>query len=210
MAAYFVGSFPTSYLAARFGAGIDLREHGSKNLGATNLYRVLGWKYAIPVGLVDAAKGALPVLVFAPRAGAQPWMPIVVGSAAVVGHVFPLFLGFRGGKGVATAAGVLLALAPEALGVSAIVWAVLVKLTGYVSLGSIVGAAVFPVVVWLTRPGDVYTIATGSVLAAIILFTHRANIRRLLAGSESRFGRRASAVGENQNELTAENAEDAE
>ncbi len=152
LASYLVGAIPTSYLTARLFRGIDLREHGSRNLGATNLYRVLGWKFAIPVGLFDTAKGLVPVLVFAPRASSSQLFALVCGMMAVLGHVYSVFVGFKGGKGVATAAGVMLALTPAALGVSFAVWLVVVVLTGYVSLGSIVSAAVFPVAVRLLDP----------------------------------------------------------
>ena len=107
VASYLLGAIPTSYLAGRLVRGIDLREHGSRNLGATNLYRVLGWRFAIPVGLLDAAKGLIPVLVFAPRVSDSQVFALVCGLTAVVGHVFSIFVGFKGGKGVATAAGVM-------------------------------------------------------------------------------------------------------
>ena len=193
LAAYFLGAIPTSYLVARWFRRIDLREHGSKNLGATNLYRTLGWRYAVPVGLFDVAKGAIPVLLFAPRAGGQDWVPISLGVAATVGHVFSVFVRFRGGKGVATAAGAVLGLAPLPLAVSAVVWLALVWATGYVSLGSMLGAAAFPLAVLLLQPGDAYVLAAGVLLAAFIVFTHRANIRRLLEGREARFGHHGAA-----------------
>jgi glycerol-3-phosphate acyltransferase PlsY len=187
---YLVGAIPTSHLAARYGAGINLREHGSRNLGATNVYRVLGWKYAIPVGLVDVAKGVVPVAVFAPLAGTQPWVPVLFGVAAVVGHVYSVFVGFRGGKGVATAAGAVLALAPAALGMSAVVWVLVLVVTGYVSAASMLGAILFPVAVCFTNPENPYIFGLGVALAAFILVTHRSNLRRLVAGQENRFGRR--------------------
>jgi glycerol-3-phosphate acyltransferase PlsY len=190
-ASYLVGAIPTSYLAGRIFRGIDLREHGSKNLGATNLYRTLGWRYAIPVGLFDIAKGAIPVLVFAPRVSDSQLFALACGVAAVVGHVFSVFVGFRGGKGVATAAGVMLGLTPAALGVAAVVWMVLVYATGYVSVGSIAAAAVFPLAVFLLEHPDRPEILWIDVaLAAAIIWFHRANIRRLLKGTEHRFGRR--------------------
>jgi len=190
LGAYLAGSIPTSFLAARYGAGIDLREHGSKNLGATNVYRVLGWRYAVPVGLFDVAKGAVPVFLAAAFLP-QPWAPLAIGVAAVVGHVFPVFLKFRGGKGVATAAGVVLALAPAALGIAALVWLGVLFGTGYMSLASMLGAVTFPVAAWLVYPGDGYALAVGIGLALFIVYTHRSNIRRLLSGTENRFGRRA-------------------
>lgn len=193
LAAYLLGSIPTSFWVGRAVAGIDLREHGSKNLGATNLFRVLGWKYAIPVGMFDVLKGALPVLVIAPAVGSAPWVPVLLGATAVLGHVYSVFAGFRGGKGVATAAGTVAALAPLALLASAVVWSVVVWVSGYVSLGSILGAVIFPVAAWLLQPGDRYTVAAGVILAGLIVFTHRGNIRRLLQGTESRFRQKQAA-----------------
>jgi glycerol-3-phosphate acyltransferase PlsY len=193
LASYLLGAIPTSYVAARVFRGIDLREHGSRNLGATNLYRVLGWRFAIPVGLFDAAKGAIPVLLFAPRISDSQVVALLCGVVAIVGHVFSVFVRFKGGKGVATAAGVMLALTPAALGVAALVWALLVYLTGYVSLGSIVAAAVFPVAVFLLeRPDRSEILWVDALVAAAIIWLHRTNIKRLLQGTENRFGRRAA------------------
>jgi glycerol-3-phosphate acyltransferase PlsY len=195
VASYLVGAIPTSYLVGRLFKGIDLREHGSKNLGATNLYRVLGWRYAVPVGLFDMAKGAVPVLLFAPRVSSSELFALLCGVTAVVGHVFSAFVRFKGGKGVATAAGVMLGLAPAALGVALLVWLVLVYLTGYVSLGSIAAAAVFPLaVLLLERPTRAEILWIDVALAAGIVWLHRANIRRLLNGTENRFGRRAASA----------------
>jgi glycerol-3-phosphate acyltransferase PlsY len=194
-ASYLVGAIPTSYLAGRLFRGIDLREHGSRNLGATNLYRVLGWRYAIPVGLFDAAKGLVPVLVFAPAAEASALFALLCGLTAVLGHVVSVFVRFRGGKGVATAAGAMLGLAPAALGVAFVVWAALVFLTGYVSLGSIVAAAVFPLAVLLLEPpADPRLLWLDVLAAAAIIWFHRGNVRRLLKGTENRFGRRAAVT----------------
>lgn len=189
---YLAGSFPTSFLAGKL-AGVDLRQVGSKNLGATNVYRVLGWRYAIPVGVVDIGKGTVPVALAARTGTDMVWLPLLVGCAAVAGHVFSCFLRFRGGKGVATAAGVVLALAPLALGVTAVVWVAVLALTGFVSLASILGALTFPVAVRLLMPDATYVFWAGVALAAFIVFTHRANIGRLLAGTENRFGRRRTA-----------------
>jgi len=189
-AAYLLGAIPASYLAGRWFRGIDLREHGSRNLGATNLYRTLGWKFAIPVGLFDFAKGAAPTLLFAPQAGDNPLLPSLCGLAAVVGHTLSPFVGFKGGKGVATAAGMLLALTPAAVGVAAIFWLVLVRLTGYVSVGSIAAAAAFPVADWMLQPSRRTPTDFGldCLLAAFIIWKHRSNIARLLTGTENRFG----------------------
>ena len=153
----------------------------------------LGARYAIPVGLFDIAKGAVPVLVFAPQASDSQLFALACGIAAIVGHVFSVFVRFRGGKGVATAAGVMLGLTPLALGVAALVWLVLVALTGYVSLASIVAAAVLPVAVYLLeRPDRPEILWLDALVAAAIIWLHRANIRRLLNGTENRFGRRAA------------------
>ena len=192
VASYFVGAFPTSYLAGRIFRGIDLREHGSKNLGATNVYRTLGWKYAIPVALVDITKGLVPVLVFAPRVSDSQLFALACGGAAILGHVFSVFVRFRGGKGVATAAGVMLGLAPLALGAALAIWLVVLRLSGYVSLASIAAAAGFPLAVYLLeRPDQPEILWLDALVAAAIIWLHRANIRRLLNGTESRFGRRA-------------------
>jgi glycerol-3-phosphate acyltransferase PlsY len=190
LVAYLIGAIPTSWLAARYGAGIDLREHGSKNLGATNVYRVLGWRYAVPVGVFDIGKGVVPVLWLPSIVGPNPWIPVAIGVAAILGHVFSVFVRFRGGKGVATAAGVVLAIAPWPLAVSAAVWAVVLKATGYVSLASMTGALAFPVATWFLVPDNRWALGVGVGLAGFIVFTHRSNIGRLLAGTESRFGRR--------------------
>lgn len=194
-ASYLLGAVPTSYLVARLARGIDLRRVGSGNLGATNLYRSLGWRYAVPVGLFDVAKGAVPVLVFGPRAGTTPWIPLVLGVTAVVGHVYSVFVRFRGGKGVATAAGVVLGLAPWGFLAGLVVWAVTLRLTGFVSLGSILAALVLPPAAWLLDSPPATTLGCLGLLALFVVFAHRANIRRLLAGTENRFGRRAAAGG---------------
>jgi len=185
--AYLVGATPTSYLAGRLARGIDLREHGSKNLGATNVYRIMGWKYAIPVGLIDVAKGAIPVALFGRWAGGPAWLPVALGVAAVLGHVYSPYVRFNGGKGVATAAGMFLALAPLAIPIAFAVWAVVLRLSGYVSLGSITTAALFPLWVRLTAPEQAAAFWASVGLAVLILFTHRTNVGRLLAGTENRF-----------------------
>jgi glycerol-3-phosphate acyltransferase PlsY len=191
---YLLGAIPTSYLAARWIGGIDLRQHGSKNLGATNLYRALGWKFAVPVALFDIAKGAVPVLVLGPMLPGAALFPTLCGVAAVVGHVYSVFVGFNGGKGVATAAGMLLGLAPQALGVALVTWLILVRLTGYVSLGSVMAAAVFPLADYLLSPArrNPPAMALDLAVAAFVVWKHRSNIQRLLNGTESRFGRRTA------------------
>jgi glycerol-3-phosphate acyltransferase PlsY len=191
VAAYLLGATPTSYIAGRLGRGIDLREHGSKNLGATNVYRLLGWRYAIPVGLFDVVKGVVPVALFGRWAEGPPWLPVTLGGAAVVGHMFSPYVRFRGGKGVATAAGVFLALAPLAFAIAIPVWGLCLWLTGYVSVSSIIAALTFPLWVRLIRHGagggGGPTFWASVVLALLIVAAHRANIGRLLAGTENRF-----------------------
>ncbi len=197
-ASYLLGAIPTSYLVARLAKGIDLRQVGSGNLGSTNLYRTLGWRYAIPVAIVDIAKGAVPVLVFARYAGGTIWIALLLGFAAVLGHVFSVFVRFKGGKGVATAAGVVLGLAPVPTLAAAAVWGLVVRLSGYVSLGSIMAAVVLPVAVLLLTP-DLRPVAwLFAVLGAFVVVTHRANIKRLLSGTESRFGKRAAGAVEDR------------
>jgi glycerol-3-phosphate acyltransferase PlsY len=196
-ASYFVGAIPTSYLVARGLGGIDLRTVGSRNLGATNLYRVMGWKYAVPVGLFDMAKGAIPVWFFGPRVPEIPLFPVMCGAMAVIGHVFSVFVRFRGGKGVATAAGVIAGLAPVAFLVVAAIWVVVVRVSGYVSLGSVIGASVFPLADWLLQPARRTPLDLGMdlVLAGIIVWKHRTNLKRLIKGTEHRFGRRGKDAG---------------
>ncbi len=201
LAAYLLGATPTSYIAGKLGRGIDLREHGSKNLGATNVYRILGWKYAIPVALFDIAKGAIPVLFFPRWAGAgfaHPWLPVVLGGAAVLGHMFSPYVSFKGGKGVATAAGMFLALAPVAVLIAIVVWVICLWLSGYVSLSSIIAVLTVPVSIALLQPHSPYVFWASIALVALIIFAHRRNISRLLAGTENRFRTRPSgrqAVG---------------
>ncbi|HSJ26522.1 MAG TPA: glycerol-3-phosphate 1-O-acyltransferase PlsY [Longimicrobiales bacterium] len=194
LAAYLLGAFPTSYVVGRAVKGIDLREHGSGNLGATNAFRVLGWRAASPIFIADILKGFVPAFWF-PRLDGMETMPLwalAYGTAAVIGHVFSIFVGFRGGKGVATAAGVFLALAPVAVLGGFLVWAGIVFATGYVSLASVTAAALLPVFVLLAGR-DVSVLALAVVLATFVIYAHRTNIRRLLRGEEHRFGRRAAA-----------------
>ena len=193
-AAYLLGAIPTSSLVVRLVRGDDLRTLGSGNAGATNLYRVLGWRYAVPVAAFDMAKGAIPVLVFGPRAGSGELTPLLLGATAMFGHVFSVFLGFRGGKGVATGAGVVLGIAPWAFLVALVVWGLVVRTTGYVSLGSIVAAVALLPAVWLLHPARRPLIWVFAGIAALVVVTHRANVKRLLAGTENRFGKGAPSA----------------
>jgi acyl phosphate:glycerol-3-phosphate acyltransferase len=207
LAAYLLGSIPTSYWVGRGIYGVDLRREGSGNLGATNTYRILGGKAAFPVLVVDILKGWIPVALFplalaggvggagmeAGPAG-EGW-PLLFGGAAILGHVFSFWVGFRGGKGVATSTGVFLGLAPFALLVALGVWLLAVGITRFVSLGSILAALVLPVAVGLTpHRGGPGALAFSVALAVFVIFAHRDNIRRLLQGSEGRIG--ASGAGE--------------
>ncbi|MFW6200956.1 MAG: glycerol-3-phosphate 1-O-acyltransferase PlsY [Gemmatimonadota bacterium] len=193
-ASYLIGAVPTSYLVGRLARGIDLREHGSGNLGATNAFRVLGGRLALPVLVFDIVKGWFPAFAFPRWDGAAAEWALVYGAVAVVGHVFSAYVRFRGGKGVATAGGVLIALAPLAAAVGVAVWAIVVALTRIVSLASLVAAIGLPVAVYLLRGADaVFGLTLG--LAVFVVFAHRSNIRRLLRGEEHRFGRRTREVG---------------
>jgi glycerol-3-phosphate acyltransferase PlsY len=191
VASYLLGSLPTSWIVVKLVKGQDLRKLGSGNLGATNLFRQLGWRWALPAALIDVAKGTVPVLVFGPRAGGGDLMALALGVTAVLGHVFSLFVNFKGGKGVATGGGVLLGLAPWAALVAIVIWAIVVKVTGYVSLGSIVAAAALVPALWLIYPAKRDLVLPFALLAAMIVLLHRANIQRLLKGTEHRFGRTA-------------------
>ncbi|MCI0433048.1 MAG: glycerol-3-phosphate 1-O-acyltransferase PlsY [Gemmatimonadetes bacterium] len=187
--AYLIGATPTSLLVGRL-MGVDLRREGSGNLGATNAFRVLGWKPALPILIVDVAKGWFPTWAFPLWVErASPSSALLFGAAAIVGHVYSVWVGFRGGKGVATSAGVLLALAPLGLLAGLVVWTGLVWATGYVSLASIVAAPTVAVVVWLLMGNSPVFWLTVAV-AAFIVWAHRSNIRRLAAGQENRFGRK--------------------
>lgn len=195
IASYLLGAIPTSYLVSRAFAKIDLRRHGSGNLGATNLFRVLGWKYAVPVALFDIAKGIIPVVWFAPQVSSSELYALLCGVAAIIGHVFSVFVRFKGGKGVATAAGVMLGMAPLALATAAGVWALVLLTTGYVSLASIAAAAVLPLAVYLLEQPISPALFWVVVMVAIsVVLLHRRNIQRLLNGTESRFGRRAAST----------------
>jgi acyl phosphate:glycerol-3-phosphate acyltransferase len=192
-AAYLIGSFPTSYVAGRLARGIDLRQHGSGNLGATNAFRVLGWKAATPIFILDIAKGWFPAFYF-PMIDGQAWgWALAYGSAAIIGHIFSIYVRFKGGKGVATGAGVFLALAPVAVLAGLALWITIVALTGYVSLASIAAAALLPVAVFLTLgAGPVLWLALA--LGAFVIWAHRANMGRLIRGEEHSFRRRRDHV----------------
>ena len=197
---YLLGAIPTSAVAGRI-AGTDLRHQGSGNLGSTNVFRVLGPKYGVPVLLVDMAKGAAVVLVIAPLLGAtSPLGPtglrLLAGLAAIAGHVWSCFTGFRGGKGVATAAGVFLALSPLATLAGLIIWLGVFLSTRYVSIGSMSAAIVLPFAVAIEAgargtPQSLPLVVVATIISLLVLVTHRSNIARLMNGSESRFHKRS-------------------
>lgn len=193
LVAYVAGSIPFAYIAGRLVKGIDLREHGSGNLGATNVFRVLGWKVAVPVLLLDAAKGALPVLLLpriADTSNTVAWA-IAYGVAAIAGHVRPVFLLWKGGgKGVATAAGVFLALAPVSLLLVTMLFAGVLWTRGYVSLGSLASAAALPLAVYFEKGAHSPVLWVSIPIALFVFWTHRANIGRLRRGEEHRFGKK--------------------
>ena len=188
---YLLGSIPTSYWVGRAVYGVDLRTQGSGNLGATNTFRVLGWKAALPVFIVDVTKGFIQAFWF-PQLESAPWpWAIAYGAAAILGHVFSIWVKFRGGKGIATSAGVFLGVAPWAVLCGFAVWAATVATTRIVSLASMLAALTIPVAVWFLPPPEGGTILQWFTiaLAAFVIWAHRDNVRRLLRGEEHRFGR---------------------
>jgi glycerol-3-phosphate acyltransferase PlsY len=187
IASYLLGAIPTSFLVVRHVKGIDLRTVGSGSLGATNLYRVLGWKFAVPVAIFDALKGATPVALFGAWADTTTTGALLLGVTAVFGHVYSVFVSFKGGKGVATGAGIVLGLAPGAFGVTLAIWGFILSISGYVSLASITAALVLPAAIWLVQPSRRSMVLWFAGLAVVVVWFHRANIKRLLNGTEHRF-----------------------
>jgi len=197
--AYLLGAFPSSVVLGRLVGRIDVREHGSGNAGATNAWRVLGWKTGVAVLVLDVAKGvlaavAVPMIPMGSVPVDGPTLAVLCGLTAVLGHVFPVYLRFRGGKGVATAAGMLVGVAPIPVGCALGVFAVLLVLFGRVSLGSIIAAWAIPLSAFLLNEFTSYKspialIAVTALLAAFITFTHRSNILRLIRGEEKSFPR---------------------
>ena len=195
LASYLIGAIPSSFIVGRLARGIDLRKFGSGNLGATNAFRVLGWKVALPVVIFDIAKGWFPTFAFplwdgvAPAAAASGGWAYAYGAAAIVGHVFSPYVAFKGGKGVATSSGMLIALAPWGLLAGFLTWLALVFTTRIVSLSSIAAALVVPVVVaFVYGIGPVFWVCVG--IAVFVVFAHRSNLKRLARGEEARFGRK--------------------
>lgn len=194
LAAYLIGSIPSALWVGKLFYGIDIRQHGSGNAGATNVIRVFGYKAGVPVMIFDIFKGWLAVqLAVWINPGdftGDPliYLRVIMGIAAVIGHVFPVFAGFRGGKGVGTFAGVGIALFPLALLIVLGVFIVVLAITHYVSLSSIIGSLVFPfAAILIEHQQNPALVALSLMVAIFIPFTHRKNIRRLLKGEENKF-----------------------
>lgn len=213
LAAYLLGSIPTGFLAAK-ARGVDIRAVGSGNIGATNVTRVLGKLAGIFVLLLDAAKGyvacaLVPPLIWnwlAPHfagpfeyfrntpAENQMKYFLVAGIFAVLGHNYTCWLKFKGGKGIATTAGVYLALAPIPLVIALAVFLLALAVTRYVSVGSISGAVALPSAVWILPPHDLLLGIVTTALAALAIYKHKSNIQRLMAGTENRFGKKTKTT----------------
>lgn len=191
-AAYLLGSIPSAVWIGRRFYGVDVRQHGSKNAGATNTLRVLGLRAALPVFAIDMLKGLAAVMLshlagYPAGSDAMFNLKVALVAAAVVGHILPVFAGFKGGKGVATLAGAVLGVYPLAVLLCLVVFAVVFGLTRYVSLGSMSAGVAFPVfVIGVFGERSLALIVFSIVIALLLLFTHRKNIRRLLSHTESK------------------------
>lgn len=192
---YLLGAIPTSVVFGKMARGVDVRQHGSGNAGATNTWRVLGWKAGLTVLALDVAKGAaaaklVPLIRFGPLPLSTPVVAILCGLLAVIGHVYPIYIGFRGGKGVATGAGMLIAIAPVPMGIAVGVFLLCLFMFGMVSLGSILAAVSVPVTIAISNAlfGTGYhllLLVISCVLVAFIMYNHRGNIDRIIHGRES-------------------------
>ena len=191
--AYLVGGIPFGYLIGRM-RGVDVRTVGSKNIGATNVFRTVGKKWGLLAFLSDVLKGLVPVLLAKAFASRPSWVPLAVGIACVVGHMLTPYMKFKGGKGVATAFGMLVALVPALVGVAFLLFAVTFALSHYISLGSCAAALFLGVAVWFEMPalgspgwvGDKPLCVLMTLLAAFVIFKHRANLGRLVRGEENK------------------------
>ncbi|MCJ7801636.1 MAG: glycerol-3-phosphate 1-O-acyltransferase PlsY [Candidatus Marinimicrobia bacterium] len=195
---FITGSFPTSIILGRIVKGIDIREHGSGNAGGTNVFRVLGWKPALIVVLIDIFKGWLPTAIYATiLLKGQPIadvgvIQILCGFAAVLGHTYTIFAGFRGGKGIGTLAGMLIALFPIAFPLCLLAFIITLILTGYVSLSSIMATVALPIILLILPIFGIQQSSLSLLIFALLIpwfaiFTHRSNIVRLRNGTENRF-----------------------
>lgn len=195
---YLAGSIPTAIIASKLVLKDDIRNHGSGNAGATNVFRVMGWKPALIVVLIDIGKGLLATIWIATLQFDEPMLvptmlQLLAGFAAIAGHIWTIFAQFKGGKGVGTAFGVLLGLAPIPSLIAFAAWLALVLTTRYVSVGSISAGIIFPLTLFLQRQffkPDIHIgiLIFGLLLGVLIVVTHRANIGRLMRGEENRFG----------------------
>ncbi len=184
--AYLLGSVPTGYLLYKLRTKEDIRGQGSQNIGATNVLRVTGWRLALPVALGDILKGALPVYLGL-RLFSDPRIAILGGFLAVLGHCYPIYIRFKGGKGVATAVGVYSALALKPLLCILSVFALAILLTRKVSLGSLLAALSYPLFAWILEK-DLNLVLLGLIIFMLITFRHRSNIHRLISGTEKIMG----------------------
>jgi glycerol-3-phosphate acyltransferase PlsY len=200
IASYLLGSIPFGYVAGRI-AGIDIRNAGSGNVGATNVVRVLGKRYGYPVFALDVLKGFGAVKISMLMASGRPpeWnspeiFGILAATSAVLGHVYPPWLKFKGGKGVATSAGALLALTPVATLIGVAIWIIVFWLTRYVSLASVVATVALPIVILMIRSADEnsskFLVYSSVGVAALVIWRHRSNLSRLIRGTEPRFTRK--------------------
>ena len=193
---YLAGSIPTAIIYGKLTRGIDIRQHGSGNAGATNVFRVLGWKAGVLVLLIDMAKGLVATLWIykigtGSFIGAPELLKILAGLSAVFGHIWTVFAGFKGGKGVGTGAGMIIGLVPGAVLVAVVVFVLVVAITRWVSLGSILASLTIPIFLIikrfvLTLPVSNTLLIFGLLIPALIIFTHRSNIKRLLNGTENK------------------------
>ncbi len=188
LGSYFLGAIPTGYFFTKRVKKIDIREFGSRSTGATNVSRAMGLGWAIVVGLIDILKGAIPIFV-GKSSFNNPILIIILGAAAIAGHNWSIFINFKGGRGVATSAGVAIALAPLVSFIVFLIWLLVVILSRYVSLASIVAATAFPLFVYLMVPSRVYFVFS-LIMGLLVIFQHRPNIARLWAGEENRLPRR--------------------
>ncbi|MFC1501642.1 glycerol-3-phosphate 1-O-acyltransferase PlsY [Elusimicrobiota bacterium] len=195
--AYIVGSIPFSYITAKLFKGIDIREHGSGNPGATNVFRVLGPIPGITAFTFDILKGFLPVLFAVQYFGTENLkFSILVGLAAIVGHVYTVFLKFKGGKGVATATGVFLALLPINTLIGIAIFTIMFAITKYVSTSSIIAGISFAILSWVTKQDPIISVF-ATLVAVLIIYTHRSNIKRLISGKENKIVEKKSTTGKN-------------
>jgi glycerol-3-phosphate acyltransferase PlsY len=191
---YIVGAIPTGLILGLQIARVDVRTQGSKNIGTTNVWRVLGWKLGLTTLLIDVGKAYLIVrygAVLFPDGGTLPEVMLLGGLAVLVGNFFNVFLGFKGGKGVATSLGVFLALAPIPIGLAFLTFAVTLAISRYVSLSSILASLVLPAAtLWVYGFGGLFVLT--ALIGLVVILKHRSNIKRLLDGTENRVGRKQS------------------